>query len=204
MSLRSTASYRGTVVDHARNREFVYESKLERGFIYISLASSLVEDYLDQPPPVEYSDEDGRRAMHTFDAFVDLADGTRAAVDVKPKSKVDKSGILQVQRLIEQQHRKSVADVYLVRTEDHIHPDDVADAKLLLRARRLLCEKADAVVAGLAAGLHGWCRLRDLVAASGIGGDAFNAVVRLIGAGGLEVWDHARISYECFVRRARA
>ncbi|MDX8443218.1 hypothetical protein [Mesorhizobium australafricanum] len=56
MSLRSTASYRGTVADHARNREFVYESKVERGFIYISLASSLVEDYLDQPPPVEYSD----------------------------------------------------------------------------------------------------------------------------------------------------
>ncbi|WP_292516637.1 hypothetical protein [Mesorhizobium sp.] len=204
MSLRSTASYRGTVVDHARNREFVYESKLERGFIYISLASSLVEDYLDQPPPVEYSDENGRLAMHTFDAFVDLVDGTRAAVDVKPKSKVVKSGVLQVQRLIEQQHGKSVADVYLVRTEDHIHPDDEADAKLLLRARRLLCEKADAVVAGLAVGLHGWCRLRDLVAASGIGGDAFNAIVRLIGIGGLEVWDDARISYECFVRRARA
>ncbi|MHC2797716.1 hypothetical protein ACVINZ_006728 [Mesorhizobium jarvisii] len=204
MALRSTASYRGTVVDHARNREFVYESKEERGFIYISLASGLVEDYLDQPPPVDFADGDGSMATHTFDALLTLKDGTRAAVDVKPKSKVLKSGILQVQRLIQQQHGKSVADVYLVRTEDHIHPDDVADAKLLLRARRLLCEKADAVVAGLAASLHGWCRLRDLVAASGIGGDAFNAIVRLIGIGGLEVWDDARISYECFVRRARA
>ncbi|MFB9985005.1 hypothetical protein ACFSQQ_11335 [Mesorhizobium kowhaii] len=204
MPLRSTASYRGTVVDHARNREFVYESKLERGFIYISLASELVEDYLDQPPPVDFLDGDGRMSTHTFDALLTLNDGVRAAVDMKPKSKVLKSGILQVQRLIEEQHGKAIADIYLVRTEDHIHPDDVADAVLLLRARRLASEKADAVLAGLVASLHGWCRLRDLVAASGIGGDAFNAVVRLIGGGVLEVWDHARISYECFVRRARA
>lgn len=204
MPLRSTASFRGSLVDHARNREFVYESKLERGFVYISLASGLVEDYLDQPPPVDFVDGDGRKARHTFDALLTLRDGTRAAVDMKPKKKVDRSRILEVHRLVEEQVGAAFADIFLLRTEDHVHPDDVYDAQLLLRARRLACGASDAVVAKLASSLHGWCRLRDLVAASDIGGDAFNAAVRLIGDGVLEVRDCARISYECFVRCARA
>lgn len=204
MPLRSTASFRGSLVDHARNREFVYESKLERGFIYISLASGLVDDYLDQPPPVDFVDGDGRMARHTFDALLTLTDGARAAVDIKPKKKVDRSRILEVHRLIAEQVGAAFADVYLLRTEDHVHPDDVYDAQLLLRARKLACAAADAVVAKLASSLHGWCRLRDLVAASGIGGAAFNAAVRLVADGALEVRDCAWVSYECFVRRARA
>lgn len=204
MPLRSTASYRGLVVDHARNREFVYESLLERGFIYISLASGLVEDYLDQPPPVEFRNGDGKMAEHTFDALLTLKDGIRAAVDLKPKKKVVRSGIIEVQKLIEQQVGKSFADIYLLRTEDHVHPDDVADAQLVLRARRFDCPVSDATIATLANSLIGWCRLRDLVAASGMGGDAFNAAVRLIGDGLLEVRENARISYECFIRRVRA
>lgn len=186
------------------NREYLYESKTERGFIYISLASDLVVDYLDQPPPVTFRWPDGRKGEHTFDALLTFKDGTRAAVDVKPKEKVDKSLILKVQRLIEEQVGKAFADIYLLRTEDHVHPDDVYDAQLLLRARRLACAASDSIVAKLADGLHGWCRLHDLVATSGIGGDAFNAAVRLIGDGALEVRDCARVTYECFVRRARA
>lgn len=192
------------MVDHTRNREFVYESKLERGFILISLASGLVEDYLDQPPPVDFVDEDGRMATHTFDALVTLTDGTRAPVDVKPKKKVVRSRILEIHRLIEKQFGSTFADVFLLRTEDHVHPDDVYDAQLLLRARKLACAAADAVVAKLASDLHGWCRLRDVVAASGIGGAAFNAAIRLVADGALEVRDCARVSYKCFVRRARA
>jgi hypothetical protein len=145
---------------------------------------------------------DGRIGEHTFDALLTLGDGTRVAVDVKPKGKVIGSRILEIQRLIEEQIGTAFADIYLLRTEDHIHPDDVHDAQLLLRARRLACAASDAVVAKLVSGLHGWCRLRDLVLASGIGGDAFNAAVRLIGDGALEVRDRTRVSYECFVRRA--
>ncbi|MFU0504600.1 hypothetical protein [Pseudaminobacter sp. NGMCC 1.201702] len=202
MPLRSTASFRGSVV--IGNREYVYESKPERGFIYISLASDLVVDYLDQPPSVTFRWPDGRKGEHTFDALLTLRDATRVAVDVKPKKKITKTQILEVQRLIKEQVGTAFADIYLLRTEDHIHPDDVYDAQLLLRARRLACGASDALVAKIASGLHGWCRLRDLVAASGIGGAAFNAAVRLVGDGMLEVRDGARVSYECFVRRARA
>lgn len=203
-ALRSTASFRGAVVDHARNREIVYESTLERGFIYISLASGIVKEFFDQPNPVKFVHENGKPGKHTFDALLILENGTRAAIDVKPANKVAKSGIREVQRLIKKQVGAVFADIYLVRTEEHIHPDDVHDAQLLLRARRLACDSSDALVGNLANSLHGWCQLRDLVAASGIGGDAFNAAVRLIGDGVLEVRDFARISYECFVRRSRA
>lgn len=159
---------------------------------------------MDQPPPVTFRWPDGSMGEHTFDGLLTLKDSSRAAVDVKPKEKVVRSRILEIQRLIKEQIGTAFADVYLLRTEDHIHPDDVYDARMLLRARRLACAASDAVVAKLACGLHGWCRLRDLVAASGIGGNAFNAAVRLIGEGVLEVRDCARVTYECFVRRVRA
>lgn len=185
-------------------REYLYESRAERGFIYICLANSLVKEYLDQPPAVAFQWPDGRRGEHTFDALLTLTNNTRVAVDVKPKSKVLRSKIVEIQRLIEEQVGSSFAEIYLLRTEDHIHPDDVHDAQLQLRARQFACRASDDVVRKLVNSLHGWCRLRDLVAASGRGGSAFNAAIRLIGEGLLEVRDRSRISYECFVRRARA
>ena len=100
-------------MDHARNREFVYESKPERGFIYISLASPLVSDYLDQPPPVTFRWPNGRIGEHTFDALLVLKDQTRVALDVKPQGRVVRSQILEIQRLIEEQVGTAFADIYL-------------------------------------------------------------------------------------------
>ena len=191
-------------MDHARNREFVYESTLERDFLVVSLASPEVVDIHEQPPPVSFVHDDGRVAWHTFDMLLRLRDGRRAATDVKPKGKVVRSGILEVHRLIREQVGAQFADLYLVRTEDHVHPDDVADGELLLKARRLADSDADSTVSRLVGCLHGWCRMSDLVLAAGIGGPAFNAAVRLVGDGVLEVRDRERISLNCFVRRSRA
>jgi len=186
------------------NREYFYESQLERDFIYVCLASRLVKDYFDQPPRVTIMWEDGRMGEHTFDGLVTLTNGSRAAVDVKPKCRIRHSRVREIHRLVEEQVGTAFADVYLLRSEDHIHPDDVHDAKVLLRARQFACATSDAAIARLVGRLYGWCRLRDLVAASGLGADGFNAAVRLIGDGVLEVRDCDPISYECFVRRTRA
>ena len=150
-----------------------------------------------------YLDETGRRACHTFDVLVAMKTGTRIAVDIKPRDKVERSRVAVVQRLIREQVGTDFADKYVVRTEDHLHPDDVADARWILRARRLANAAADAAVASLLPSMHGWCRLSDLVAAAGMGAAAFNAAVRAIANGFIEVRDCARISLDCLVRRVR-
>lgn len=202
-ALRSTASYRGSLVDHGRNRQFNFESLLELDHLYIALTHNEVADVEEQPSPITYVGPDGQPAIHTFDALVTLKNGRRIAVDVKPRSKVERSGIRTVQRLIRDQIGTGFADAFVVRTEDHLHPDDVWDARWTMRARRLADPRADAAVQALLPCLHTWCRLRDFVAAVGIEAAGFNAAVRLIALGLLEVRDRVRITHDCFVRRAR-
>ncbi|WP_294642439.1 hypothetical protein [uncultured Aureimonas sp.] len=202
IALRSTASYRGSIVDAATNREHLFESDLEQGFIHIALASPEVVELHEQPPAVAFIDDDGRRAEHTFDALLVTRSGERVAIDVKPRSKIGRSRILDIQRRIREQVGTRFADRYLVRTEDHIHPDDVADARLVLRARRLADPAADAAIAEALPFLAGWCRLVDLVDAIGGGSAAFNAAVRALGSGVLSARGDARISIDAFVRRA--
>lgn len=199
--LRSTASFRGTIVDWRRNRQFAYESLGEYGFMSICLTSTKVDDYLEQPEPIRYRLPDGRWAEHTFDGLVLMKSGRRLAVDYKPKKKIERSEIETIQKLIREQVGSDFADQYVIRSEEHIHPDDVFDAELVLHAHRQPCVAADELVTEIARELRGWCRVRDLVAAAGIGAKGFDAAVRLIGDGYLEVREMARVSYECFVRR---
>ncbi|MDQ0507340.1 hypothetical protein [Xanthobacter agilis] len=200
IALRSIASYRGTIVDPMRNRAFNYESQLERDFLYVALASRDVADVHEQPPPVFYMDHSGRRTQHTFDALLHLHDGRRIAVALKPSGRVTASGIGNTLDLIRAQVGSAFADLYVLRTEQHLHPDDVGDARLILRARGLVDPAVDRIAADFAANLHGWCRLIDLAHAVGPCGSGFNAVVRLIGSGVLVVKDGARISSGCLVR----
>ena len=198
--LRSTASYRGTIVDRTRNRAFNYESHLERDFLYVMLASPDVADVHEQPPPVHYKDQSGRQRKHTFDALLLLRDGRRVAVALKPSERVARSGIQSTLELIRAQVGSSFADLYVLRTEQHVHPNDAADARLVLRARGLADPMADRIAVELAAKLAGWCRLGDLARAIGAGGAGFNAVVRLIDSGVLIVKDRTPISANCLVR----
>ncbi|WP_454917711.1 hypothetical protein [Xanthobacter sediminis] len=199
IALRSIASYRGTIVDPVRNRAFNYESQLERDFLYVALASRDVADVHEQPPPVFYMDHSGRR-QHTFDALLHLHDGRRIAVALKPSGRITASGVRNTLDLIRAQVGSAFADLYVLRTEQHLHPDDVGDARLILRARGLVDPAVDRIAADFAANLHGWCRLIDLAHAVGPCGSGFNAVVRLIGSGVLVVKDGARISSGCLVR----
>jgi hypothetical protein len=201
--LRSIASYRGSVFDPTRNRLFSYESKPERGLTLITLADKETAGYHEQPHAVEFIWPDGRKGKHTFDGLRVDKDGLRVAIDVKLKNKIISSGIREIQELIKEQVGSDFADVYVIRTEEHIHEDDVADAELALRAFQFGCASSDAVLTQLIANLYGWCRVRDLVAAAGIGANGYYAAVRLIREGMLEVRGDCRISFQCFVRRSR-
>lgn len=201
--IRNTSNYRGSIIDHVRCREFAYESKLERDFLEIVLARADVVDVEEQPPKVTYVTADGGVKDHWFDSRLLLRDGTRVAVDVKPRARVAQSGIEETQALIFEQFGTAFADIYIVRTEDHMHPDDVLDARLISRARRFADPAADEALTILLGHMHGLCRLGDVVDAIGSGAAAFNAAVRAIGAKILEVQEEKRISLDCMVRAIR-
>ena len=182
------------------NREILYESRLEWCFFMILLASGHYRELLEQQR-VEYFDEDGVGHYHWFDVVAVEHGGRRVAVDVKPLEFVESSGIERIQCLIREQHGQSFASAYVVRTEMHTHPTDVADALTVLHVRGQPDAVADAAMAHLARSLYGWTCVGDLVAASGMGAAAYNAIVRLIQAGTLFVYQGARISYSAYVSR---
>lgn len=200
-ALRSKATYRGSIVDPATGREYVYHSRMERDFLHVALARNDVAEIVEQPPAVVYRDENGRARKHIFDARLRMRDGTILDVDVKPLSKIERSGIERTQRSISEQSDRDRADRYVVVTEKHLHPDTVRDARWVLHARRLPDAEADRVVADLVRNLNGWCRLADLVDHAALGSAGFNAAVRMIGDGSLEVRDAVGISLDCHVRR---
>jgi P2-related tail formation protein len=79
----------------------------------------------------------------------------------------------------------------------------VLDAGLILACRRESCPDCDEAVRRVVAGIHGRVTVGDIVDRTGLKGNAFRAVVRLIGDGLLEVVDRAaRIDYPTPVRRA--
>jgi len=200
ISTRMRTTYRGHIVDGFRNRIFLYESKLEREFLYIALACYGVADVVEQPARLEYIDAAGRPRVHVPDALVTMTSGTRIAVALKPADKVKSSQIETILNLLAKQVGEDFADRYVLRTEQHLHPDDVFDAKLILRARALTDSAADEAISELIRTQCGWSRLADLVAASTTGAAGFNAAVRQIGQGHLVVRDGKRISENCFVR----
>lgn len=202
--MRSSKNYRGSTVDAESNTEFVFESGAELDFLRLLQVDPLFVDVVEQPDPIDYVDEDGVGREHTFDFFALTRCGLRVYFDVKPKERVASSGILNVHRLIEEQHGRSFADRMLVRTEEHMHPDDVADAIAVLRARRLPCPQADEVVARIVGTMSGKVGVEQIVEISGLASAAYNAIVRMVGSGVLATDDGRRVSYRSMVRRVAA
>lgn len=200
----SPQNYRGSIIDHERNVELTFESGLERNGLWLWLASPDIAEIQEQPAAVEYFDDDGVFHQHVFDFLAITHDGVRALVDVKPAALVERSNILVVQQLIREQYGTSLADRFLLRTEHHMHPDDVRDAKAILRAGRMQNPDADAAVSRLVQSTSGWLLIDDLVNASGLKGEGYNAVLRLIRARLLKTTAKQPISYDAHVRRVPA
>ncbi|WP_294641250.1 hypothetical protein [uncultured Aureimonas sp.] len=201
---RSKVSYRGSIINVINHRVILYESRLERNVFLVLMATVAYASFREQPPTVLFRDANGKDRKHTFDAFLVEPDGYRWAIDVKPASEVEGTGLRAAHDAIKEQIGAAYADEYTILTEQHAHPDDVADARLILRARRMPDADADNAVAAVVECLPGWSSVRDVVKQTGKGAAGFNALVRLIGDHGAEVYQDARISYAAYVTRAKA
>ncbi|MDX7952926.1 TnsA endonuclease N-terminal domain-containing protein [Lichenihabitans sp. Uapishka_5] len=201
ISLRSKGSARPSIVC-PKDRVIHCESDLERRVALCLLAHSSVVDLVEQPAPVAYTDHDGRTRTHTFDFIATLRDGNRLAVVVKPSTKVATQGTHRLLESLAKQVPASVATRFQVMTEKHVPADRLHDATLINSARLNSDPALDEKLRVIAAGIDGAVTIERLVEASGLGADAYRAVVRLIADGTLGRRERGRISQNTLVELA--
>jgi hypothetical protein len=200
ISRRSKGSSRAVVIGY--DREIHCESEMERKCALMLLARPDVADVVEQPPAVIYRDTDGRTKRHTFDFLATMVDGSKTAIEVKPAAKVEKYGWRERLARIAR-HADGLADKFVVVTEACLPPDEVSNAALLHFARRDADPELDEQIRQAVRDLHGAVTIADLLARSGLHGDGFTAVVRLIGGGELLVHSRGRLGPSTLVSRAK-
>ncbi len=200
--LEDRGSSRGTMMSIPDWRELVYESAGERKVAYITMARRDVRRLLDQPPPVAYRDQEGNLREHTFDFLLEMVDGLRIGVKVKPATKAQKKNSMALLRLIVS--LPPGIDGAVLMTEKSYGRNELHNAVLLHDCRREPDPRIDDIVRTIAEGIQGRVAIRELVKATRLRGEGFAAVVRAIGEGRLQLVDRStRIAYETLVEKPR-
>lgn len=204
-SPRSKASSRGHIPAHTpadpRRRIRHFESKLEQKVLYLLLARSDIADIWDQPPPINYVDEDGRRHPHTFDYLATLTDGRRIAIAVKPSAVAERQGFRNTLKHVRASTPLAYAHEVVLVTERSYTPAAARNAEKLHAFRRTADPEADRAIAGLVSTLNSPMTVAELVSRSGLSGRGFRAVFRAIFAGVLRVVDAGDILPSTIITR---
>jgi hypothetical protein len=173
---------------------------VEEKTAYVLHAHPDFADLWEQPSAVKYIDEHGKKRRHIFDFLLLLKNGTRIAIQVKPKKRSAKwKPILE---RIAAQIPRQFADYVLLLTEQDLPRSDVYNAMLIHAVRRDPPRGYDERLREIVATLNGSVRIADLVKHSGLAGHGFRAAVRLIANGELRVHGCGRIDYGTSVSRA--
>lgn len=116
-------------------RELLSESAIERNVALLLEVDPEVAHFEEQPKAVSYRDDAGKCHRHIFDFRAFLHDGTRVAIAVKDRSRVETSGIRQTLKLIEAQGTR-FAERFICRTQDDAPRSRVANASSSCSAAR--------------------------------------------------------------------
>lgn len=138
---------------------------------------------------------------HFFDFVVTRSDGSKLAYTVKPMV-WNRGEFAEDMPHIAEQARASgrFSDVRLLSDTD-LDRVSLFNAKLL-HACRAGVPAHDAVARSVVQGMAGVVALRVLVEQTGLAGDGFRALVRLIRSGHLRLRNHEHISYEAALFKA--
>jgi len=177
----------------------IHESLLESDVSVTALARRDIIDLVEQLPPVDYFDEAHQKwKTHHFDLLATMADGTKTAIAVRAEERVE-----EVRRIVKAiaDQGCTLADAYAVVTDADLPENLVKNSELILAVRRDEDRSADKKIRQLVRTLYGATTVAMLVAASGLEGKAFRAIVRMIDEGELEVDRNVLIDYPAIVRR---
>lgn len=194
---RSRGSARATlpIFSEGAYRIISVESGLEYNWAVVIDGLLRPEFMVEQPEAVSFYDVDGIKREHTFDFYIRTTTSRRIYIQVKPLVFVERAFWDSTMALITSQLRADQADEVLLLTELDLNPDMIANAKLLRYVRRCPPLAVEDVILDLLAGPRAEWTIDDLVIASGLGGVAFVAALRLIDRGWLVVLDEGRIGY---------
>lgn len=155
--------------------------------------------FIEQPPAIDFLDVDGVRRRHTFDFYIETEE-SRIYIQVKPLKFVERDMWEATMGLIATQLSADEVDEVLLLTDEDLHPDMIANAKLMRYVRRCPALAAEDNFVEILRRDDSIRTIGELVSASGLDGVAFVASLRLIDHGLLTVLDEGRISYASRVR----
>ncbi|QCO54444.1 hypothetical protein EOK75_00575 [Pseudorhodobacter turbinis] len=177
------------------------ESHLEFNFALCLAAHPDTAD-LHEQVPFEWRDLEGKAHKHYFDFVVSCVGGKRVAYTVKPVVGL-KGTFAETMPHIAQQARESghFSDVRLL-TDADLDQVSLFNAKLL-HACRAAQPEHDLAALRVVQNMTGVTTLGALVAETGLQGNGFRAMVRLLRSGHLKLRDHEHISYEAAIYKAK-
>ncbi|WP_263846338.1 Tn7 transposase TnsA N-terminal domain-containing protein [Roseobacter sinensis] len=157
-----------------------FESNLEWNFAAITLTRNDVADLIEQPFKVAFKDKEGRTRHHTFDYLVILTSGRRIAVAVKRAQKARSSKLVEDLEMIATQLPPELADGVSLFTDEHFEQWEAWNAHHFHLCNKTIDERADVAVLDQVRGVVGSISIGDLVRLTGLGGRAYQAIVRAI------------------------
>jgi hypothetical protein len=170
-------------------RMVAYEGLLARDFIVLLEQDDTVLRYQEEPPAFRWQDGIWRRS-YTPDFAVELDDGRRICVEVKPLKKVAKLGWDEIRPLVEDGARAAGFDSLELWTEIEIGALEVANAALIASERSFVVDETERhTMLVVLDRFGGQGRVRELRAASGLGARAYRAVVAIVARGEAELAD---------------
>jgi hypothetical protein len=191
---RSRTTFRGYVPSAKPGNDFRlvgYESLLERDFIHLLEDDGSVDAYREQAEPFEFR-IGHERHRHWPDFALDLADGCRVCVAVKPAAVIRNRNLGPVfEAIADGALATGRFDTFQVWTDVEIRePVRLRNARLRNTERGPYENlQADLAIRSALVRLGGRASVVRLREASGLGSSSFRAVVRSIACGGISTVD---------------
>lgn len=208
VAMRSRTSCRGFIPVWLPSeqwwRRIVFESQLELIFIQLILSQGNVFDIWEQPRPVPFIHENGKRAQHYFDFLITWMDGSKTAWAVKPFELVQRRGFDKEIALIASQTPKSFADEVRLFTDAGFQRYEAVNASRFQQFSKNPDTEADAAVATEISTLNDATTIAQIVEKTAMSGRAYRAVVRAIFRGDLLQVNGGLIDYPTLVKRGVA
>lgn len=185
---------------NGRWQAIVFESRHELMTAYILLANPRLDDLWDQAERVGFWGADGKWHHHTFD-YLATIDGKKHAVACKLESSTERLEFRTTLGLIAHQNGHFADEVVLV-TEKAFSREWALECELRHFIGSEIDDETDAVVLPILAGIETSMTIRDIVAASGRKGKAWQSIVRLIQKGYAQTVPGTRIDdYDTLIVR---
>lgn len=190
-----------TTTSHPEPFILGYESGLERQVRAMFLVRPDVIDIIDQPFEILAVDDEGKPCTKIPDFWIKYVDGSSAAIEVKPMSRVKSLDFEQELEFFSQFLRPDQADEIILVTDESFDRWEAINAERLLEMRREPDEQADAAIEKLAACMAAPTTIGQLVDQANLGGRAFPAIFRAIYSGVLRQIEDGTINLTTIVEK---